>query len=96
MQTQTTNTPQTTATSITQDIRRMADEIRVKIHLAAMEAKDAWYKLEPKLHEFEQKAEAAKGRLVDGLDKIGEELKEQMGRLLERIRGNNGSNNDSN
>jgi len=86
-----TNQPTKTIDSrptLKEDIHRMADEIRVKIHLAAMDAKDTWYKLEPKLHEFEHKAEAAKDRLVNGLDKLGEELKDQMGRLLDRLRNN--------
>ena len=77
-----------TPSSLTEDIRRMADEIRVKIHLAAMDAKDAWYKLEPKLHAFEQKAEVAKDKLVDGLDRVGEELKDQLSKLLDRLKSN--------
>jgi hypothetical protein len=73
--------------SMTDNLRRMADEIRVRIHLAGMEAKEAWAKLEPKLQAFEHKAGAAKDKLVDGLDKMGDELKEQMARLLARLEG---------
>ncbi len=85
MQTQSKDQP----SSLTGNLRRMADEIRVKIHLASMDAKDTWEKIEPKLHEFERKAEAAKDKLVGDLDKVGDELKDQMSKLLDRIKGNN-------
>jgi hypothetical protein len=83
-----TNEP---SSSMIDNLRRMADEIRVRIHLAGMEAKDAWAKLEPRFHELEQKAAAAKDRLAEGLDKAGDELKEQMSKLLDRIKGDDGS-----
>lgn len=75
------------SSSAMESLRRMADEIRLKIHLAGMDAKDAWNKLEPKLHELEHKAEAAKDRVAEGLDKAGDELREQMSKLLERLKG---------
>ena len=39
------------------DLRQMAEEIRLKVHLAGMDARDTWAKIEPKLHQFEQEAE---------------------------------------
>lgn len=80
-----TQRPETTS-PLAQNLRRMADEIRVRIHLAGMEAKDTWAKLEPKLHEFERKAENAKDKIVDDLDKLGDELKEQMTKLMQRLK----------
>jgi len=38
-------------------IRTLRDEIRLKLHLAGMDAKDAWAALEPKLAEVEHAAE---------------------------------------
>jgi hypothetical protein len=73
--------------SLAENLHRMADEIRLKIHLAGMDAKDTWVKIEPKLHEFERRAEAAKDKLVEDLDKVGDELKDQMSKLLDRIKG---------
>jgi len=78
-----TNEP---TTSPMDNLRRMADEIRVRIHLAGMDAKDAWSQLEPKLRELEHKAEAAKDKVVEGLDKMGDELREQMSKLLDRLK----------
>lgn len=40
-----------------ESLQTLRDEIRVKLHLAGMDAKDAWNKLEPKLHEVEKLAE---------------------------------------
>ena len=84
------------SSTLLDNLRRMADEIRVRIHLAGMEAKDAWGKLEPRLHEYEQKAVAAKDKVVEGFDRIGDELKEQMVKLLERIKGNGNGNGSAN
>jgi hypothetical protein len=33
------------------ELEKLADEVRVKIHLANMDARDAWNRLEPKLEE---------------------------------------------
>ena len=76
MQTQTNETSSSTIDTL----RRMADEIRVKIHLAGMEAKDAWNELEPKLRGLEQRAEAATSDVLD-------DLRERLSKLLERVRG---------
>jgi hypothetical protein len=76
MQTQTNETSSSTIDTL----RRMADEIRVKIHLAGMEAKDAWNELEPKLRGLEQRAETATTDVLD-------DLRERMSKLLERVRG---------
>ena len=41
------------------ELRRIADEVKVKLHLAGMEAKEKWHATyEPKLQELQQKAEA--------------------------------------
>lgn len=40
-------------------LQTLRDEIRVRVHLAGMEMKDQWRKLEPRLSEIEQAAEKA-------------------------------------
>lgn len=67
---------------ILQNLRRLADQIRVQLHLAEMDAKDTWAKLEPKLRELERKAEAARGKLTEDAKKASAELEEQMNKLL--------------
>lgn len=63
----------------------MADQIRVRIHLAGLDAKDAWAKLEHRLHELEEKTRqrtgAAKEQLGELAGKLEHELKDLFGRL---------------
>lgn len=74
------------SSTLQQNVRRLADEIRVRLHLAGMEAKDAWSKIEPRVYEFEKKAEAARDRIGEDLNRVGSELEEQMKKLLGRLR----------
>ncbi|MBX7117003.1 MAG: hypothetical protein K1X64_21970 [Myxococcaceae bacterium] len=41
-------------TDAREDLRAMRDEIRVQLHLASMDLKDEWEKLQPKLQEAEK------------------------------------------
>jgi len=41
------------------EMERIADEIRVRVHLGGMDAKDAWGKLEPQLDDARQHVKAA-------------------------------------
>lgn len=40
-------------------LQTLRDEVRVRLHLAGMDLKDQWNKLEPHLEEVEKKAEEA-------------------------------------
>jgi hypothetical protein len=40
-------------------LRSLADEVRVRLHLGSMEAKNEWNRLEPHLHEVERTAREA-------------------------------------
>ena len=40
-------------------LRTLADEVRVRLHLGSMQAKDEWNRLEPHLREVEQAAREA-------------------------------------
>jgi len=68
-----------------QEILRIADEIRVRIHLAGMEAKDAWAKLEPKVTEFQSKVEKVAGQASDELDKIAIGLQRELQHIKEKL-----------
>ena len=67
------------------DLRAIADEVRVKIHLGSLEAKDAWNDLEPKVHDFEQKAVKLKGDIGAELKHVGAGLK-HVGDDLKHVR----------
>jgi len=43
-----------TTQNIWDDVRRIADELQLKIHLAGMDARDRWHALEPRLHQIER------------------------------------------
>lgn len=57
------------------DVKRIADEVKLKLHLASMEAKEQWRKLEPKMIELEQRV---KENVKDGGEKavgvVGEQV----------------------
>ena len=73
------------------DLRQAADEVRLKIHLGGKEAKDLWAKLEPKVDRFQAEAEKASVATADavteGVDKLGTELKSQLDKLREKLKG---------
>ena len=46
-------------------LRQRADELRLKAHLARMEASDEWQALEARLRELESKAEALSGDIAE-------------------------------
>lgn len=78
------------------DLRRMADEIRVRIHLASLDAKDAWAKLEPRLRELEHKVERATGQAKDQLVELGDTIKHELQELTSRVmRDENSSRRDT-
>jgi ElaB/YqjD/DUF883 family membrane-anchored ribosome-binding protein len=60
------------------DLKRMADEIKVKLHLAGMDAKDAWNEIQPRLEDFEKRFDAK-------ADDVGEELKALGGEIKQRL-----------
>ncbi len=55
------------------EIRRLADELDVKIHLAGMDARDRWHELQPRLAELEKTLEHSGERVVDTVEhELGE------------------------
>jgi hypothetical protein len=55
-------------------LQTLRDEVRVRIHLAGMELKDQWNKLEPELEDIEKKAghvsEASRGAVVGAIERL--------------------------
>ena len=55
-------------------LRTLRDEVKVKVHLAGMDAKDRWAKLEPELFKVERAAqqatESSKKLLDDALTRL--------------------------
>lgn len=83
-----TESPKTNTTAW-DEVRRLADEVRVKMHLAGMDLKDRWKTLEPQLQEVEKKvkekgerAETVVTAQVDaiaaGLRQFADELRDSL------------------
>ena len=71
---------------VVSDLQTLRDEIRLKLHLAGAEGRDAWSKLEPQLDQFEQKLESTTEAAIDELRTRGTELKANFERLYDRLR----------
>lgn len=70
------------------ELAKMRDEVRVKIHLAGMEAKSTWAQLEPRLKEVELKLQeagsAAFADVGESLEKLGGQLKALRDKLTDK------------
>ena len=71
---------------VVSDLQTLRDEIRLKLHLASAEGRDAWNKLEPQLDQFEQRLESTTEAAIDELRSAGTELKANFERLYDRLR----------
>ena len=72
------------------EVRRLADELEVKIHLAGMEARDRWRVLEPRLTAIERKLTRSGKRAGRSIMKELSEIRS----LLERLRADLGGGGD--
>jgi hypothetical protein len=72
-------------TVIWDDVRRIADELRLQIHLGSMEARERWQGLAPRLTELENTVAQEGERLTKAIaDELGE-LRTTLGRLRDDI-----------
>ena len=70
-------------------LRQERDELRVKIHLGTMEAKEEWDEVEKKWQRFESKANEKKDQLVETSREVGEGVEliaKELGAAYRRIR----------
>lgn len=70
---------------IRDELEKLADEIRLKLHLAGMDARNTWSKIEPKLHDFEQRAEQTTERIGQELRDLGTDLRKRMRKLRSEL-----------
>lgn len=67
------------------ELEKLAGEIKLKIHLAGMDAKDTWNRLEPKLHDLEQRAERASEKVTHELKDMAQDLRDRLRRLRQEV-----------
>ena len=82
---------QTTTPKLTglEKLAQMRDELRVQIHLARLEARTEWERLEPKWWELEDKVDALEDASIEtgkGLKAAAELLIEELEKGYQRIR----------
>ncbi len=63
-------------------LRTLRDEVKVKLHLAGMDVKDQWAKLEPELYRVERAAEQA----TESSKKLMDEALNRLKTLRESLR----------
>ncbi|MEM7137664.1 MAG: hypothetical protein AAF500_13865 [Myxococcota bacterium] len=68
-----------------EDLKQMADEIRVKLHLAGMDAKDAWEDIQPRLQDFEKRFDATAEEVGDELKSLGSDIKQRLLNIKAKI-----------
>lgn len=67
------------------ELQTLRDEIKLKLHLANADGKDAWNRLEPQLFQFEQRVGQAAGETLDELKAAGDELKTNVLKLYQSL-----------
>lgn len=67
------------------DVRRIAEEIELKIHLASMDARDRWQELQPRLAHVERSLASAGKRVGGAIDREVEQLSDALRRLRDDV-----------
>ena len=67
------------------DLTQLRDEIRVKIHLAGLEAKSAWRQLEPRLDALEQDVRDESAIVKEASVLLAKELKSAFQQFRSRL-----------
>lgn len=67
------------------DLRQLADEIRVKLHLAGMDAKDAWDKIQPRIEEFGKRVDDKAAAVDDELRNLGNDIKQRLAAIKAKL-----------
>jgi hypothetical protein len=70
-------------------VRRIVDELELKIHLARMDARDRWRSLQPRLvkleHDLEHEGERIGKAVADELSAVGSAMRELRDEVTDEI-----------
>lgn len=71
------------------DLKKLREELELKMHLASMEMKQEWHELEGKWEKFSQKTglDESADALGGSLELLGEELKNSYKRFRAGLKG---------
>ncbi|HEV7556084.1 MAG TPA: hypothetical protein VGO00_11540 [Kofleriaceae bacterium] len=67
------------------ELRRLADELEVQIHLGSMEARDRWAAFQPRLDEVEKAIASSEQKLHDYLEPKIAKLTDAFHKLCDEI-----------
>jgi ElaB/YqjD/DUF883 family membrane-anchored ribosome-binding protein len=67
------------------DLKRAADEIKLKLHLAGMDAKDAWEEIQPRLADFERRVDAKADEVGEELKALGHDIKQRLANIKAKL-----------
>ncbi|MBK7827146.1 hypothetical protein [Nannocystis sp.] len=67
------------------ELAQLRDEVKVKIHLASMDARTAWADLQPRLHELDHKLEEVNHVATQSLHAAAVSLQAKLRRLRDDI-----------
>ncbi len=67
------------------EVKRIRDEIRVRVHLGGMDAKKAWHKLEPRIDRLDRELDAAGARVSTELEAAIEQVRKSIKALRDRL-----------
>ena len=63
------------------EVRTLRDEAKLKLHLATMDARDAWARLEPKIDAAEREASRASAAALREVEATAKKLRELVATL---------------
>lgn len=67
------------------ELAGLRDALRLKIHLAGMDARDAWEQMQPKLHELERSVKETNTAVASSLHEAAENLRERLRQLQDDV-----------
>ena len=68
------------------ELRRVVDEVELKIHLAGMDARARWQELQPRFAELEAKFERTGDLISEQVTSIGKALRQLRDRIADELR----------
>ena len=72
--------------SMRNDLQQLRDEIRLKMHLASMDLRDRFERIEPDVRAFEARAEEVGDEVNDELQQGWNHLKKALTRIRDELR----------
>lgn len=70
---------------VADELQKLADDVRLRLHLASMEARTSWAEFEPRLIEFRRRIERTAGETGDDVRTLASELKDRLKEFHRRV-----------